>query len=449
MKNSRCFVLLTVFIGLLAADQYAFDQGISGTAKVKVTGPITTEQMNQCKFNAKFRLKPQVIRWLEEQRTVRVDTTDPLTNMLFTGFLDSCVLRTKETSGFKENFWVFSYNLAPEALEAALTPYNDRIELLAIHSWKRLENAISQKSYEEIYYQSVSVIAYATAYLGPLLTVQSDSNKILIEEARGILKNFLERLYITSSGQIIEGKPGYPPINPPTMGVTIDGHPFAGLGLTGYIPGGVDVFTGVADNTGLISFENLIIPFVKNGSMMYAAPNLGRVINSKWRVDMKDFGIKIGNDLNQVFFFKIDKPTFALTFEATATDPTDTLPKDFMNGNSMKKYLTDSCWLLPASGSVPADLNIVIKCQISSARSETFEAGLARLEGSILVQAPQLTPPRTESEIIDFEKKYEKIPFDLNLKKNYLKEPKVPLGSFVWECNMKLRSIIRNILKRL
>jgi hypothetical protein len=183
--------------------------------------------------------------------------------------------------------------------------------------------------------------------------------------------------------------------------------------------------------------------------MMYVAPNLGRVINSKWRISMKDFGIKIGNDLNQTFFFKIDKPTFKLTFEAIATDPTDTIPKEFAGGASTKKYLTDSCWLLPAAGSSPADLNIVIKCQISSARSEAFEAGLARFQGSVLIQAPQLTPPRTESEIIDFEKKYEKMPFDLNLKKNYQKEPKVPLGSFVWECNVKLRSIIRNILNRL
>jgi hypothetical protein len=127
---------------------------------------------------------------------------------------------------------------------------------------------------------------------------------------------------------------------------------------------------------------------------MYVAPNLGSVINSKWHVDMKDFGIKIRNDLNQVFFFKINKPTFALTFEATATDPTDTLPRDFMNGVSIKKYLTDSCWMLPASSGTAADLTIVIKCQISSASSDAIEAGLAKLDGSVLIQAPRLTPPR-------------------------------------------------------
>jgi hypothetical protein len=423
---------------------------ITGSAKVKLTGPITQEQMDQCKSDAQLRLKPQLLRWLEEQKEISVDTTDVLTNLLFNAFLDSCSSRAKETSAFKEKYWTFSYSLMPEDVDAALNAFDDRIELLAIHAWKRLENAMVQKNFEEIYYQSVSVIAYAAAYMGPLLTVPSDSNKLLLEEGRAILKGFLEKLYITSSGQIIEGKPGYPPRNPPTMAVTIDGKPFAGLGLTGYIPGGVDVFTGVADNSGMISFENLIVPFVKNGSMMYIQPNLGRVINSKWRVGMKDFGIKIGNDLSQTYFFKIDKPTFALTFDATATDPTDTLPKEFMNGNSMKKYLTDSCWLLPVSaGSGQPDLIVVIKCQISSASSETIEAGLARLEGSVLVQAPQLTPPRAESEVIDFEKKYEKLTFDLTDKKSRDRGPRVPLGSFVWECNIKIRSIIRGMLNKL
>jgi hypothetical protein len=423
---------------------------ITGTAKVKLTGPITQEQMDQCKSDAQLRLKPQLLRWLEEQKEISVDTTDVLTNLLFNAFLDSCATRAKETSAFKEKYWTFTYTLMPEEVDAALNAFDDRIELLAIHAWKRLENAIAQKNFEEIYYQSVSVIAYAAAYMGPLLTVPSDSNKLLLEEGRSLLKGFLEKLYLTSSGQIIEGKPGYPPRNPPTMAVTIDGQPFAGLGLTGFIPGGADVFTGVADNTGMISFENLIVPFVKNGSMMYIQPNLGRVINSKWRVGMKDFGIKIRNDLSQTYFFKIDKPTFALTFDATATDPTDTLPKEFMNGNSMRKYLTDSCWLMPVSaGSGQPDLIVVIKCQISSASSETIEAGLARLEGSVLVQAPQLTPPRAESETIDFEKKYEKLTFDLTDKKSRDRGPRVPLGSFVWECNIKIRSIIRGMLNKL
>lgn len=423
---------------------------LSGTAKVKLTGPITQEQMDQCKSDAKFRLKPQLLRWLEENKETSVDTTDVLTNLLFSCFLDSCATRAKEAAAFKEKYWTFSYTLEPDNIEAALNAYNDRIELLAVHAWKRFENAQTANNFEEIYYQSVSVIAYAAAYMGPLLTVPSDSNKLLIEEGRTILKNFLEKLYISSSGQIIEGKPGYQPRNPPTMAVTIDGHPFAGLGLTGFIPGGVDVFTGVADNSGMISFENLIVPFVKNGSMMYVQPNLGRVINSKWRVGMKDFGIKIGNDLSQTYFFKIEKPLFALTFEATATDPTDTLPPDFMNGSSTRKYLTDSCWLQPVSaGGGQPDLVFVIKCQISSASSETIEAGLARFEGSVLVQAPQLTPPKSESEVIDFEKKYEKLSIDIRDKKSRERGARVPLGSFVWECNVKLRSILRGILNKL
>jgi hypothetical protein len=450
MTCNRFMKAAVVIVLLAASGPYALDRTITGAAKVKLSGPITQEQMDKCKSGAKYRLKPQILRWLKEAKEFPVDTTDVLANLFFDSFLDSCTMRAKETSAFKEKFWTFSYSLMPEDVDAALASFDDRIELLAIHAWKRLENALSQKNYEEIYYQSVSVIAYATAYMGSLLTVPNDSNKLLLEEGRAILRDFLEKLYITTTGQIIEGKPGYPPRNPPTMAVTIDGKPFAGLGLTGYVPGGVDVFTGVADNNGRISYENLIVPFVKNGSMMYVQPNLGRVINSKWRVGMKDFGIKIGNDLNQTYFFKIEKPTFALTFDAIATDPTDTLPPLFMDGTSMKKYLIDSCWLRPVSaGTGQPDLIVSIKCQISSASSEAIEAGLARFEGSVLVQAPQLTPPRSESETIDFEKKYEKLSIDLTDRESRDRGPRVPLGSFIWECNMKLRSIIRGMLNKL
>jgi hypothetical protein len=65
------------------------------------------------------------------------------------------------------------------------------------------------------------------------------------------------------------------------------------------------------------------------------------------------------------------------------------------------------------------------------------------------VQANQLTPPRAESETIDFEKKYEKLSFNLDDKKSRDRGPRVPLGSFVWECNMKLRAIIRGMINKL
>ena len=200
------------------------------------------------------------------------------------------------------------------------------------------------------------------------------------------------------------------------MRVTIDGLPFAGLGLTGYIPGGDDVFTGVADNNGTIAFDNIVMPFVKNGSMMYVSPNLGRVLNSNWRVGIKDFNIKLKNDLNQTFFFKIIKPSFSLTYEAANTDPTIRLPADIASGASIKRFLTDSCFFQPVSGAA-ADLNITIKCQVASAASSDMETGEARFTGNVSIQAPMLSPPRTEQEGISFEKKYDKV-------------PDVPLGPF-------------------
>jgi hypothetical protein len=405
--------------------------------------------MSKCKLDAKLRLKPEVLAYLEDQKGVRVDTSEYLANLLFDNFLDSCINRSKEASAFKEKYWTFSYTLLPEAIDAAIKNYNDRIELLAVHSWKRLENAVAQQNYEEIYYQSVEVIAYSTAYLGPLLNVQSDSNKILIEEGRRTLKYFLERVHIASTGQLIEGKPGRLANSPPTLSVTIDGRPFAGLGLTGYIPGGMDVFTAVADNNGVVSLDNFLIPFVRNGTMMYVSPNLGRVINSKWRVGIKDFGITIKNDLTQLFFFKIGRSSFTLKYEAVALDPTDTIPPDIASGAIVKKYLIDSCNMEPATSKAPADLNITIKCKLASTGSSDLEVGEARYQAFVSIQAPFLTPPRTEEESFEYEKKYDKILIYYDSRKNIQRISSVPLGSFLWEANVKLRGAIRRILNRL
>jgi hypothetical protein len=449
MNYRRGVVLFGVMMLMTVSGLFGSTQGLTGSAKVKLSGQVTKEQMDQCKANARFKLKPELITWLEEQKNIHIDTTDMLANLLFNNFLDSCIAHTKENPAFKEGYWTFSYSLQPKELETALASFNDRIELLAVHSWKRLENAVEQKNYEEIYYQSVEVIAYATSYMGPPLTVKGDSNKILIEEGRSILKNFLEHIDISSSGQIIEGKPGYQPINPTTMRIMIDGQPFAGLGITGYIPGGPDVFTGVADNNGAISFDNIIIPFIKNGTMMYVAPNLGRVLNNEWRIGIKDFGIKLKNDLNQLFFFKITRPTYTLKYEAIATDQTDTIPKDIASGASLRKFLADSCFFQPATEGAKADLNITVSCKISSANANAaIDLSAARFESTVSIQAPMLTPPRTERETLEFEKKYDKFDPEYS-SKDYDKFDKAPLGFFLWDANLKLHGTFRKILDRL
>jgi hypothetical protein len=448
--NYRYFALLVGMIAVMTVtNTCAYDQVIKGSSKIKLAGPITDDQITWCKQDARYRLKPEVLVWLEDQKNLKVDTNELLINLLFESFLDSCITRSKETSAFKDKYWTITYSLLPEAIEAALNAYNDRIELLAVHSWERLQNAVTEQNHEEMYYQSVEVIAYAMAYLGHPLTAQGDETRHLVDEARKTLTTFLERVRISSTGQLIEGKPGHLAKTPPSLTVTIDGRPFAGLGLTGYIPGGIDVFNGVADNSGNLSLDNFMIPFVRNGTLMYLTPNLGRVINNKWRVGIKHFGITTRNDLSQPFFFKITKSTYKLDFEATANDPTDTIPHDIASGALMKKFLTDSCHLLPAPLSSDPDLNIKIKCTLSTAGSSSNESGEARFEADVTIGAPYLTPPRTERETILYEKRYDKILVYYNSKKKIERISSVPIGSFLWEANVKLRDGVRKILMRL
>jgi hypothetical protein len=433
------------------SSRFAFDDAISGKAKIKLSGTPTQEQIAKCTSDARARFRVQLLIWLEQEQNIKIDTNDRLTTLLFWNFVDSCINRAKATQEFRGSYWTCAYSIPPESVNAALAEYNDRVELLATHSWERLTNAITQKNYDEIYYQSVEVIAHASEYIGRALTVPGKNEIILIDTARSELKSFLERLSMTSSDQLISGKPGMPALNPPSMTVTIDGRPFSGLGMTGYIPGGRDVWNGAADHNGEISFENFIIPFAKNGTLMYVSPNLGQVLDNQWHVGVKDFGIDIEKDLNQGFFLKIDRPTFLLTFEISDPDPADTLPKEFLSGGLMKRFLADSCWLNPSVDSMNADLAISIRCQIVSANSEDLDAGEARLEGSVAVQAPRLLPPRTETETIYFEKKYDQTPYETSDRRrsDQVYRMPVPLGDFVWDANVKLRKAIQKIMSRL
>ena len=87
MKIRRCLLMLAVMVFMTATNRYGFDQVISGAAKIKLSGPLTQEQMDSCKNDAKNHLKPAILRWLEDQREIQVDTSDMLTNLLFGSFL--------------------------------------------------------------------------------------------------------------------------------------------------------------------------------------------------------------------------------------------------------------------------------------------------------------------------------------------------------------------------
>ncbi len=451
MKPSQCLIVISLIIALAPSNRFAFDDAISGVAKVKLSGTLTREQMATCKSDARARFRLQLLAWLEREKNIRIDTNDLLTNLLFGRFVDSCLNHATATPEFKGSYWTFAYRIPPDSATAAIASYNDRVELLATHSWERLSNAVTQTNYEEIYYQSIEVIAHATEHLGTPLTVPVENAIPLIDTARSVLKRFLEQLSITSSDQLISGKPGMPAVAPPTVTVTIEGHPFPGLGMTGFIPGGRDVWNGATDHDGGISFENLIIPFEKNGTMMYVTPNLGRVLDNRWHVGVKNFGIEIAKDLNQSFFLKIERPTFSLAFEVSDQDPADTLPKEFLSGGLMRKFLADSCWLDPSVDGTKADLAISVTCRLSSANSDALDAGEARIEGSVTILAPRLSPPRAETENIYFEKKYDVVPYETSDRRrsDRVSRMSVPLGGFIWETNVKLREAVRTLLSRL
>jgi hypothetical protein len=407
-------------------------QELRGSAKFTLTGPLQQEQMDKCKLEARTKLKPALVDWLDVQRGQIVDTSNRLFNLQFEAFLDTCLSRAGGVGAFKDRFWTFTYTLMPEGVDAAIAAHNAGIVLRTEQSWSLLQAAVEKKNLKEIYHQSVRIIAFATGYIGTSTSTQGNTCTYLLGEARGILKQLMEKVVISSDGQLIEGKPGFQPITAPLLTVTIDGTPFPGLILTGTLPGGVEIFSDNTDKNGSIALLNMIIPYISNGAMMYVAPNPGRVIDRSANMGLKDFGIASGSD--QTFFFKIAKPTYTLNYKMTATDPDLALPKDMASGASTISFLADSCYMQKILQGTP-DLAITINCTVIS-KSDEMDFSEARFRGTVSIQTPSTTPAKKETETIDFANRYDKV-------------EQAPMGTFLWDSNRKMQKAIQKILRRL
>ena len=53
MKPLKYLIVISLIIVTAASNRFAFDDAISGAAKVKLSGTLTQEQMAKCKLDAR------------------------------------------------------------------------------------------------------------------------------------------------------------------------------------------------------------------------------------------------------------------------------------------------------------------------------------------------------------------------------------------------------------
>ncbi|MBN1309127.1 MAG: hypothetical protein JXA18_14480 [Chitinispirillaceae bacterium] len=412
----------------LFAPLIAHGQIISGSATVTLTGPATREVTAQAEEKALRQLRTELLQWLSENAEISIDTANTVRNLGFNLFLDSCRLAAKTESSFKEKRLTLSYLLTAETIHQKIQSFNAAVDALALQSWNNLNNALKDNNFHAIHSEGITALFYALAHLGPPVAVPQGGRN-LADDARRAVQQFYDKMEVKSSGLILSGKTGLAIQNPPVISLRIDSLPFSGITFTGRLQNGAVLFSSATDENGQIVFSDFKIPFVPNGTLLDIGPDAAPVLNTDGFLDPTLFGITLKSGQVQSFIFKIEKSLYSLDYQATSVSNI-TLPPEFANASHVKKFLEDSCYLQEKAGDGPVDLAIRVKTQVSSyTYDETEEIGI-KVTTRIVVNGLLLHPPKTNKNLLVFEKRYGRYHIP-------------PYGLYFWEASGKLREAIK------
>lgn len=427
-KNQWSWIILLTF-SFIHADI------LKGAASVQLTGPATKAQSDEVRKIARDKLKIETLVWLTEHKGATIDTMNALQNLHLNNFVDTCLRFCTEENEFKGKLLTTNLVLTYEKADSAVMVFNDAADNAARECWHVLKTAQQENNYQLIYSEGIRALFFATAHIGPAITNPDDPEKLLTDEIRGILQGFFDKIKVSSSNMILQGKTGQPVVQPPVVTVLIDSTPLANFALTGLLQNGKVLFTEKTDAQGKIAFEHTKIPFVQNGTLFYVSPDPGKIVNATSFISAKHFGILLRKSQDQNFIFKISRPLYTLDFKTTSVSHI-TIPPDFANASYIKTYLKDSCYLQENSGATPSDLIIGLHSQVFKYDYDETEETSLKVSCQITVKGLSIDPPRTKQEIIVFEKRYEQ-----NID--------IPYGLFFWEANVKIREALKSTIENL
>ena len=415
-------ILSVLFAGSASA------QIISGSASMTLNGPATKAATAMVEIKALKKLKNELLRWLEYEAEISIDTTNPISNRTFEMFLDSCRSVAKTESTFKGKELTVTYLLTSDAAREKLDSYNRAVDERALSAWRNLAEARKANNTGMIYTEGLVGLFYAIAHFGPPVATP-DSGRDLAVDFRYAVQGVFDRMSASSSGLILTGKTGLAIQSPPVITLLLDSLSLPGITYTGRLQNGAILFSAAADRDGRIVVDNFKVPFVPNGTLFDIGPNAAPVLGMPGLIDPAGLGIRLNKGQVQSFIFKITKTTYTLDYKANSVN-TITMPPDFASAAHVKKFLQDSCYLKEKTGSKPPDLAISIKVQVSSyTYDETEQIGI-KVTAQIIVDGLLLEPKKTNKNQMVFEKRYGR----------YLTPP---YGLYFWEANGKLREAIK------
>lgn len=411
-------------------------QIISGTATVELNGPASQEQTLEAQELSRKEMKSELVRWLSSSMDIDFDTSSSLKNQLFERFIDSCMFHSQKGSSFKGKSLTLNYHLTTDKAEQLLGTYNSTMEAMSIEAWNNFILANTQERYNDIYKEGFKVLSYASAYLGNSVTVPGIDEKNLLDSCKTILQSFFDRIKITSSHMILQGKAGQILNDAPKITVQIDSTALQGIEFCGILPNGKIYFTAVSDHNGEVSLDDLKIPFVTNGTLLYVSLNPGSIVMKKsGLVKAQDYGILLRNSQDQTFIFKVARSVYTLDYSAVSVSNIK-IPSEYSSDSYLHNFLRDSCFMQKASGSVPPDLVITVKSQVSKYDYDETERTAIKFSNRFTIKGLSTNPPKTEQMQSTFEKQYEQ-----NIT--------IPFGLLFWEANAHLRENIKKAISQL
>jgi len=431
---SRKLILAFICIPLFILSAHAAGaREISGRASLKLTKPATAETMDILKQKASRNFKIDLWEWMREEADVTVDTSNAIQRYHFFTFVDSCLSRAKNFSRLDDHTMIVSITMPGEDVRQLLQEYNTRCFSISLRFYTLMKKAVEDTAIGDLYAMGIQTIFYTMGRMGTPIGMSDESTprSFLLQDARKIMQDFFNRFSVRTDEMLIAGQCGSMLGHPLKVKMLINNSPLTNVLLAGYLPGGKKICKGMADNGGTVSFDNFRIPFVAKGTMLYFRPDVAAPVAGVAPFEAIDLGLSLPE---QALLFNTSPATYSLSYSATSANQIP-VPKDFASDVFVKKFLKDSCYLVPAAATQQPNMYITINTQLSSYSNDETEQTTRKLDNEVIVAD-------STKRIIHQERKtaFEKV-----------FENSIPIqeGLFFWEAAQKSMRMIKNAMNDL
>jgi hypothetical protein len=400
---------------------------ISGTAQYHLNSPATKQIIEKTAAIASQNFRVDCVEWIKEETGTTLDSANAIWNFHLSAFTDSCLRIARQETSYKGHEFQASIMLSDEEARAALQAYNSRCHSISVSTWTRLKKLLESNINSEVFQLGIQTIFYGMGRIEKTVEVPGENEPgfFLLDDARKIVQDFINRITIHSQTVVISGKPGNTTDSYIILEVTLDTLPLANFDVLGKISRGKKMFSGKTASDGMLTIKDFKIPYVAKGTLLYVESDFGAAVNNICSFSANDLGLKFPE---QTILFNTIPPTYVLNYKAAAVNAID-IPRDFASDTFIKKFLRDSCHIAPSADADKADLYIDITTQVSSYSSDSTEKTVRKVENAVSIRN---TLGRTLAQKTA-----------VALEKTYENAMPIPEGLFFWEAAGKSTAMIK------